>query len=82
MNKHSLSLTLSLSLSLSLTHTHTHTHSILWQSKVGRRIAKQKLLDGNGDIEMGVRREAPPWVRTVESTMTLFEMIRTKKDDM
>ena len=52
------------------------------QSKVGRRLAKQKLLDANGDVEMGVRREAPPWVRTVEATMTLFEMIRTKKEDM
>ena len=29
------------------------------QSKVGRRLAKQKLLDANGDVEMGVRREAP-----------------------
>ena len=45
-------------------------------------MAKQKLLDANGDVEMGVRREAPPWVRTVEATMTLFEMIRTKKEDM
>jgi hypothetical protein len=45
-------------------------------------LAKQKLLDANGDVEMGVRREAPPWVRTVEATMTLFEMIRTKKEDM
>mmetsp|Transcript_40224 Transcript_40224/g.95501 ORF Transcript_40224/g.95501 Transcript_40224/m.95501 type:complete len:308 (-) Transcript_40224:108-1031(-) len=52
-------------------------------SKQGKRIAKQKLLDGSGDIEMGcMMAEAPPWVRTVESTVTLFDMIRTKKDEL
>jgi len=53
------------------------------QSKTGRRIAKQKLLsDAGGDIEMGTMSEPPSWVRLVEGTMTLFEVIRTKKEEL
>ncbi|EKX52318.1 syntaxin 16 [Guillardia theta CCMP2712] len=51
-------------------------------SKHAKKIDKQKLLDGNGDIEMGVMNEAPSWVRMVEGTMALFEIIRTKKEEL